>query len=129
MKEIGAILIMIICFIPEVTAQSGMSDDNIYGFAPIVNEISLYQNSSDDGDNLGQTLQIVSINEVRLGTTFNIEFTADFNRKMTPGEDRDYYLELGLVKPVWKNLSANYQRIHGTFISDPVNQFGLRWSF
>lgn len=103
-------------------------DDSI-GFGPIVNEVSLYQNSSDDGDNLGQTLQIVSINSFNIFTDFSIEFTADFNRHLTPGKDRDYYLEIGIVKPVWKSLSANYQRIHGTFVDDPVNQFGVRWSF
>jgi hypothetical protein len=129
MKEIRVMMILISFLAPGVMAQSGKAAENAYGIAPIVNEISLYQNSADDGTNLGQTLQIISINEIRLGTTFNLEFTADFNRKMTPGEDTDYYIEIGLVKPVWKSLSANYQRIHGTFISDPVNQFGLRWSF
>jgi len=99
------------------------------GFSPISNEISLYQNSSDGGDNLGQTFQLVFINSIDIGTELGVEFTADFNRKMTPGEDYDYYLEFGLVKPVWKKLSVNYQRIHGTFIDDPVNQFGIRYRF
>ena len=103
--------------------------ENPLGFSPISNEVSLYQNSSDDGDNLGQTLQLVFINSIDIGTELGVEFTADFNRKMAPGEDHDYYLEFGLVKPVWKNLSVNYQRIHGTFISDPVNQFGIRYRF
>lgn len=106
-----------------------VAGENTLGFSPIVNEVSLYQNTSDDGDNFGQTLQIVSINEFRLITTFNFEFTADFNHKLTPGKDDDYYIEVGIVKPVWKKLSANYQRIHGTFIEDPINQFGVRWSF
>ena len=98
-------------------------------FNPISNEISLYQNSSDDGDIFGQTLQIVFINSIDIGTEIGVEFTADFNRKLTPGKDRDYYLEFGLVKPVWKKLSVNYQRIHGTFVADPVNQFGIRYRF
>jgi hypothetical protein len=109
--------------------SSAGSQDSALGVTPIVNEVSVYQNSSDDGDNLGQTLQIVSINEIKMGFTFNLEFTADFNRKLTPGKDRDYYLEIGLVKPVWRDLSVNYQRIHGTFMAEPVNQFGVRWSF
>ena len=99
------------------------------GFSPISNEISLYQNSSDNGDNFGQTLQIVFINSIDIGTELNIEITADINRKMTPGKDRDYYLEFGLVKPVWKRISVNYQRIHGTFVDDPINQFGIRYRF
>lgn len=99
------------------------------GFTPVSNEVSLYQNSSDDGDNLGQTLQIVFINVVDIGMEIGVEFTADFNRKLMPGKDRDYYLEFGLVKPVWGRLSVNYQRIHGTFVNDPVNQFGIRWRF
>ena len=118
-----------ICIMSFGITGPAQADDGPLGFAPIVNEVSVYQNSSDDGDNLGQTLQIISINEIKLGTVFNLEFGVDFNRRMTPGEDRDYYLEIGLVKPVWKKLSVNYQRIHGTFIADPVNQFGVRWSF
>ena len=124
MKRFLAICIMSFCM--DGLAKA---DDGPLGFAPIVNEVSIFQNNSDEGDNLGQTLQIISINEIKLGTTFNLEFTADFNRQMTPGEDKDYYLEISLVKPVWKKLSVNYQRIHGTFITDPVNQFGMRWSF
>ena len=120
---------IVICIVSLGMPGLGHTDDGPLDFAPIVNEVSVYQNSSDDGDNLGQTLQIISINEIKLGTTFNLEFTADFNRRMTPGEDEDYYLEISLVKPVWKKLSVNYQRIHGTFITDPVNQFGMRWSF
>ncbi len=120
---------IVICVVSLGMHGPGHADDRPLDFTPIVNEVSVYQNSSDEGDNLGQTLQIISINEIKLGTTFNLEFTADFNRRMTPGEDEDYYLEISLVKPVWKKLSVNYQRIHGTFIADPVNQFGMRWSF
>ncbi len=120
---------IVICVVSLAMPGPGQADDDPLDFTPIVNEVSVYQNSSDEGDNLGQTLQIISINEIKLGTTFNLEFTADFNRRMTPGEDEDYYLEISLVKPVWKKLSVNYQRIHGTFIADPVNQFGMRWSF
>jgi len=124
LRYIPLIILIVLCLRPI-----GAAGDSLYGFQPIVNEISLYQNVSDDGENLGQTLQIISINEFRLVATFNLEFTADFNRKLTPGEKSDHYFEIGLVKPVWKKLSANYQRIHGTFISQPVNQFGVRWSF
>ena len=124
MRNIIAIVLSVICL-----TVIGLAGDDTFGFQPIVNEVSLYQNASDSGDNFGQTLQVVSINEFKLVTTFNFEFTADFNRKMTPGEDSDYYIEIGFVKPVWKKMSANYQRIHGTFIGDPVNQFGVRWSF
>lgn len=118
-------------FVIIILALTGPAygDDYPLGFSPISNEVSFYQNSSDDGDNLGQTLQLVFINSFDIGTELGVEFTADFNRKMTPGEDYDYYLEFGLVKPVWKKLSVNYQRIHGTFVSDPVNQFGVRWRF
>lgn len=124
MRYIITGLISLLLYTPSAHSQ-----DAAIGVSPIVNEVSVYQNSSDDGDNLGQTLQIVSINEIRMGLTFNLEFTADFNRKLTPGKNSDYYLEIGLVKPVWKELSVNYQRIHGTFVAEPVNQFGVRWSF
>lgn len=100
-----------------------------FSFEPIVNEVSLFQNFLDDGDNAGQTLQIVSINSMKILTDFSVEFTADFNRKMTPGHDTDYYLEIGIVKPVLDKISLNYQRVHGTFIDKPVNQIGIRYSF
>jgi hypothetical protein len=98
-------------------------------FQPLVNEVSLYQNFLDNGGDAGQTLQIVSINSFRLITDFSFEFTADFNRKLTPGKASEYYLELGIVKPVWEKFSVNYQRIHGTFVADPINQVGFRYSF
>lgn len=100
-----------------------------FSFEPIVNEVSLFQNFLDDGDNAGQTLQIVSINSFKMFSDFNVEFTADFNRKMTPGYNSDYYLEIGIVKPVLEKISLNYQRIYGTFIDKPVNQVGIRYSF
>ena len=105
------------------------ADDSVFSLQPLVNEISLYENFLDDGDNAGQTLQIISINSVKIYTEFSLEFTADFNRKMTPGTDSDYYIEMGIVKPVWKKVSANYQRIYGTFIDKPINQIGVRYSF
>ncbi len=116
-------------FVIAIFSFPTLKAENPLGFSPVVNEVSLFQNSSDGGGNLGQTLQIVSINSIDIGTAINVEFTADFNRKMTPGQDNEYYIEVGLVKPVWNNLSVNYQRVQGTFISDPVNQFGMRWSF
>jgi Fe-S cluster biosynthesis and repair protein YggX len=120
---------LVVCITVFCMAWFAQADDGPLDFSPIVNEVSIFQNSSDEGDNLGQTLQIIFINEIKLGTAFNLEFTADFNRRMTPGENEDYYLEISLVKPVWKKLSVNYQRIHGTFMADPANQFGVRWSF
>jgi len=97
-------------------------------FAPINNEISFYKNTDDSFDELGETLQIVSINSFKTLTWFNFEFTGDFNWGMSEFEDYDYYIELGLVKQVTSRLSVNYQRIYGTFQSEPINQFGLRLS-
>ena len=95
---------------------------------PITNEISLYRNLDDDGRARGTTLQIISINEFHIGTNFIVEFTGDFNWELDLYRDRDYYIELSLVKPVYKALSINYQRIYGTFACGPINQFGLRLS-
>jgi hypothetical protein len=97
---------------------------------PISNEISYFANVDDGGDSRGTTLQIISINEFNIGTNFIFEFTGDFNWDMNTDidVDYDYYLELSLVKPVYKSLSVNYQRIYGTFNDRPVNQFGLRLS-
>jgi hypothetical protein len=100
-----------------------------FSFELIVNEVSIFQNFLDDSDNAGQTLQIVSINSFKIFTDFNFEFTADFNRKMTPGYNSDYYMEIGIVKPILEKISLNYQRVYGTFIDKPVNQIGIRYSF
>ncbi len=97
---------------------------------PISNEVSFYKNVDDDGIDRGTTLQIISINMFTIGTDFIVEFTGDFNWGMDLFDeyDYDYYIELSLVKPVYKSLSVNYQRIYGTFASGPVNQFGIRVS-
>lgn len=95
---------------------------------PITNEISLFRNMEDQGGYRGTTLQVISINQFDIGTDFIIEFTGDFNWDLDLYEDHDYYIELSLVKPIFRSLSLNYQRIYGTFAAGPVNQFGLRLS-
>ena len=95
---------------------------------PICNEISFYKNIDDAGQSRGRTLQIVSINAFHCLTDFSIEVTADFNWDFDRYEKHDYYMELSLVKPVYRAISLNYQRIYGTFVPEPVNQFGVRLS-
>ncbi|MEE9442640.1 MAG: hypothetical protein V3V99_08220 [candidate division Zixibacteria bacterium] len=95
---------------------------------PYTNEISYFRNFDDNGKNRGTTLQIISINEFNLGTNFIFEFTGDFNWELDFTNDRDYYIELSIVKPVYKSISLNYQRIYGTFYKPPVNQVGVRLS-
>jgi len=95
---------------------------------PYTNEISYFTNIDDAGESRGTTLQVISINGFTIGTDFIFEFTGDFNWDLDLYEDHDYYLELSLVKPVYKSLSVNYQRIYGTFVNEPINQFGLRLS-
>ena len=73
--------------IPSFEAPSGK-----IGFYPITNEISFYQNYDDGGDNRGRTIQVVSINSFKLLTTFNFEFTGDFNFDYTTGLERDQYI-------------------------------------
>ncbi|MCK4631702.1 MAG: hypothetical protein KAT79_00460 [candidate division Zixibacteria bacterium] len=104
------------------------------GFYPIVNEVSLYWNVDDAGDKRGRTLQIISINSFKVWTSFNFEFTGDFNYDLTPdfiggGFINDHYIELSIVKPVTGIVSLNVQRIISTFETEPVNQFGVRLSF
>lgn len=99
------------------------------GFYPINNEISLYQSYDDGGRDRGRTLQIISINSIKLLTTFTIEFTGDFNYDYTPGLSRDHYMELGVVKHITNFFSLNVQRVMSTFEADPVNQYGVRFSF
>ena len=109
--------------IPSFESASGK-----FGFYPISNEISLYKNVDDSGEDRGETLQLVLINSFKLYTTFNFEFTADYNFDYTSGFDRDHYVELSLVKPVTKVFSLNVQRIYSTFDNESVNQFGFRLS-
>ena len=108
------------------------------GFFPISNEISLYKNYDDAGEDRGQTLQVISINSFKIFTTFSFEFTGDFNWRYSyidPSDislgknNHDYYLELSIVKPVTDVLSFNVQRISLTFEEKPINQFGIRLSF
>jgi len=120
---------LLIPIIIIISAGLLFAEDAVFSFQPLVNEVSLYKNFLDDGDDAGQTLQIVAINSVKIYTEFSFEFTADFNRKLTPGTNHDYYMEIGIVKPVWKKVSANYQRIYGTFVDKPINQIGVRYSF
>lgn len=100
-----------------------------FGFRKLVNEVSFYQNRYDDFLNAGQTLQIVSINSLKLGTWLNLEFTYDLNYDLEKKDDFTYYMEVGLVKEILPRFSINYQRIHGTFMDKPVNQIGIRFSF
>jgi hypothetical protein len=117
------------CMLIVLLAFPARSQTSNFLFTPLVNEVTLFQNFLDDGGNAGQTLQIVSINSFRLFADFNFEFTGDFSRKLTPGTKTEYYIELGIVKPVWKKTAVNYQRIYGTFIDRPINQIGLRYCF
>jgi hypothetical protein len=100
-----------------------------FGFQKLVNEVSLYQNRYDDFLNAGQTLQIVSINSLKLGTWLNLEFTCDVNYDLEKEDDFTYYMEIGLVKEILPRFSINYQRIHGSFVNKPTNQIGIRFSF
>ena len=127
--------------VPSTTAQivpSWEAPSGQLGFIPIVNEISLYQNYDDAGENRGKTLQIISINSFKVFTTFNFEFTGDFNYRYSYRDifdksagmmHHDYYIELSLVKPINSILSVNVQRIVATFEDESINQFGIRLSF
>jgi len=95
---------------------------------PLANNISYYRNVDDNRRDRGSTLQVISINEFRIGTNFIIEFTGDFNWDLDLVQDHDYYIELSLVKPIYRGLAFNYQRIYGTFACGPINQFGIRVS-
>lgn len=104
------------------------------GFYPISNEVSYYKNYDDTGDDRGTTLQFVVINSFKLFTTFNFEFTADYNFDLAYDFDKedyinDHYIELSLVKPINSLISVNYQRVISSFETEPINQFGLRLTF
>jgi hypothetical protein len=114
---------LILCLLLPAASLAGET-----AVTPICNEISVYKNVDDAGKSRGRTLQIVSINAFHCLTDFSIEVTADFNWDCDLVEKHDYYMELSLVKPVYKAVSLNYQRIYGTFVTEPINQFGVRLS-
>lgn len=105
------------------------SKSKTIGFYPISNEVSFYRSFDDSGEGRGRTLQIISINAFKLWTDFSFEFTGDFNFHLTPGLDRDHYVELSLVKPVTSFVSLNVQRVISTFEPESINQFGVRLVF
>jgi hypothetical protein len=107
-------------------AEAGYSLSSVV--TPLCNEVSYFKNIDDLGHLRGTTLQIVSINQFHIGTDFNFEFTGDFNWGLDLYENYDYYFELSLVKPVYRSLSLNYQRIYSTFALEPINQLGFRLS-
>jgi hypothetical protein len=110
--------------IPSYESPSGD-----FGFFPISNELSLYKNVDDASEDRGETVQIVMINSFKIWTSFNFEFTADYNFDMAPGLNNDHYIELSIVKPITPMLSLNVQRVIATFEPESVNQFGIRLSF
>ncbi len=122
------------CFVNATSCQAGVipsweSPSGQLGFCPISNELSFYKNVDDAGVDRGETLQIVSINSFKLWTSFNFEFTGDFNFDYAPGLSDDHYIELSLVKPLTDFVSINVQRVIATFEPEPVNQFGIRLVF
>lgn len=129
-------LVLLVCMGMLVAASttaglipSWESPSKKLGFFPISNEVSIYANVDDRGRDRGRTLQIVSLNSVKLLTEFTIEFTGDFNYDYTPGLNHDHYMELGIVKHVTSFFSVNVQRVMSTFEADPINQYGVRFSF
>lgn len=116
-------LLLLFCLLCSTVSPRGET-----AVTPICNEISFYENVDDAGTSRGRTLQVVSINAFHCLTDFSVEVTADFNWKLDLVEKHDYYMELSLVKPVYKAVSVNYQRIYGTFVPEPINQFGVRIS-
>jgi hypothetical protein len=130
MRNTISIVVVILLFSLSANAAPGftakLSDD--IGFTKLVNEVSFYRNTDNEFNERGFTLQIISINSFRFFTDFNFEFTGDFNWELDLYEEYDYYLELSVVKPVYKMLSVNYQQIHGSFVSGTIHQFGVRLS-
>ncbi|MCK5126671.1 MAG: hypothetical protein KAR42_10480 [candidate division Zixibacteria bacterium] len=117
----------LICTVLVFSALLAMwSPSMAQSVTPFTNEISYFKNVDDAGKNQGTTLQVISINEFTIGTNFIFEFTGDFNWRDDFAKEYDYYLELSIVKPIYKSMSLNYQRIHSTFEAEPINQFGIR---
>ncbi len=101
----------------------------LLGFNRISNDVTFFRNTDDDINNKGWTLQLVFIDSIHLGTDFQVEYTADYNWGLAWEGKYDYYVEIGILKAVYKGFSINYQRIEGTFQRGGVNQIGLRYHF
>jgi len=101
----------------------------VFELKPISNNITLFQNTYDDWKGAGQTLQVVLINSFKLGTWFTLEITGDIDRSLQEKKKTCHYFEFGLLKDIAPKFSLNYQRIIGTYMDKPVNQFGVRFSF
>ena len=121
--------LMLLLVAALLTLIAADADAQTFTFEKISNELSLYQNYTDEFNTRGQTVQVIAINRFRLGWWFQTEFTADFNYDYDKPNKWDYYLEVGILKRVIGGLSVNYQRIEGTFVAKPTNQVGLRWTF
>ncbi len=120
----SVLFIFLICLIRAASVEA-----QTFTFEKISNELSLYQNYTDDIYSRGQTVQVVAINRFQIGWWFQAEFTADFNYDYDKAKAWDYYLEFGVAKQLVGGLSVNYQRVEGTFVMEPTNQIGLRWTF
>lgn len=130
---VGVVVISLMA-VGSAGAQSGIipsweSSSGKLGFMPMSNEVSVYKNIDDSGEDRGETLQLVLINNIRIFTDLTFELTADYNWDYTAGIDNDHYVELSLVKKVTSFVSVNYQRVLSTFDPQPVNQFGVRFVF
>jgi hypothetical protein len=121
--KILTVLFFMLIFLPSFCMSK------TFGLKPISNNITLYQNSYDAGRSAGQTLQIVLINSLKLGTWFTLVITGHIDRNLQEIGRTCHYLEFGLVKDVKSGFSFNYQRVIGTFMDKPVNQLGIRFSF
>jgi hypothetical protein len=128
----------ILIFLFFILIQPTFVFSQTFALNPISNNVSLYQNTYDDWEDAGQTLQIVMINSFKLGTWFTLEISGDFDRNLQKKDKICHYFEFGLVKDIYSVFSStshkaviglNYQRIIGTFVDKPVNQFGIRFSF
>ncbi len=140
-------LVLLVCILTLSVLFSSVSNAGVIpswespsgklGFYPISNEISYYKNYDDLRKDRGSTLQLVMINSFKLFTTFNFEFTADYNYDLSYDFDdddnkfyyNDHYVELSLVKPINSIISVNYQRVISSFETESINQFGLRLTF
>lgn len=129
MRTIGKVSVLTLAVLVISIAAYALPpvEGRVFSLYPAVNEVSFYKNAEDDFDNRGWTLQVISINGIKLLTNFTVEFTGDFNWDMSY-LDHDYYIELSFVKPLTSKISFNYQRIFSTFEDNDINQVGLRLS-
>jgi hypothetical protein len=95
----------------------------------LVRTISLYENYLQGPDRFDtQTLSVYALYSFRIGPEFLAELTMDINGDAPDEVYTDYYMELQLIKPVWRGFSVMIEDVQGTY-TNRIVRFGVGYDF